>query len=177
MSNEKKAHTVAPENTAQSDKEEPKEIKIPDPAKEGKESDRSAEIAELTSTLKRIQADFENYIKSVDREVKDREARGVMAFVEKILPVLDSFEMAISHEQNTDVKKALEIIYAQLWTILSKEGLRPIETTNTAFNPYFHEVLLTVPGVEENKIVECLQRGYMLKDKVLRHAKVKIAKK
>ncbi len=135
-------------------------------------------VRELTDTLQRLQADFENYVKRSQQEVSAHAEYANARLLEKLLPVLDSFEMAIERQEaSVDLARGLEMIYAQLWGILEKEGLRPIPTENRKFDPYFHEVLLIVEGTDEGRIVECLQKGYMFKEKVVRHAKVKILRK
>ncbi len=128
-------------------------------------------VAELMQTLKRVQADFENYIKRTEKENAERASYALAPFIEKLLPVLDSFEMALKHDKN----HGLELIYAQFIGVLEKEGLRPISIQG-AFNPHYHEVLLISQGPED-KILECLQKGYMFKERVLRHAKIKLMKK
>ena len=164
------------------------------------------QIDELTNTLKRIQAEFENYKKRVDKEnqqlIKNSNANLIM----QLLPVLDSFELAIKNSngstesialKNSDnnsnniqniqytvehlvlekFRKGMELIYAQLFSILEDKGLRIIETKNKKFDPYKHEVLLVQESdKEEDMILREFQKGYMLNDIILRHSKVMISK-
>lgn len=140
------------------------------------------EIDELTETVKRIQAEFENYKKRTEKEnallIKNSNANLIIA----LLPVLDSFELAIKNSNNNDnpeiekFKKGMELIYAQLFSILTDTGLRVIDTENKKFDPYKHEVLMVKPGKDDDTIVQEFQKGYMLNDTVLRHSKVMISK-
>jgi molecular chaperone GrpE len=141
------------------------------------------ELDELTDTLKRIQAEFENYKKRTEKEniflIKNANAQ----LIKELLPVLDSFELAIKDSNNIDnpeiakFKKGLELIYTQLYSILEDEGLRQIDTENKHFDPYKHEVLMVKEcEKQDDMILQELQKGYMLNDIVLRHSKVMISK-
>jgi molecular chaperone GrpE len=96
-----------------------------------------------------------------------------------MLPVLDSFEIALKN--TTDKEKFIEgikIIYAQLYSVLEAEGLKPIKATGEKFDPYKHEVLMKQESDKpEGTILEEFQKGYTMNDKVLRHSKVKISGK
>jgi len=137
------------------------------------------QIGELTETLQRLQAEFENYQKRVDRDLKDKCEFASKDIIEKILPILDNFELSL---KNTDDKeqfvKGMELIYSQLNDMLAKEGLQPIKATGTQFNPELHEAMLVEESDEkDNTVIEELQKGYTLNEKVIRTAKVKISKK
>ncbi|MFH1695034.1 MAG: nucleotide exchange factor GrpE [Candidatus Micrarchaeota archaeon] len=139
---------------------------------------KQAKIEELTELVKRIQAEFENFKK---REEKDR-----MKFVEysnaglmlDLLPVLDSIE---SGEKNWDEKtiNAFEPIKKQLTEVLKKNGLKEINSKGKKFDPEIHDCLMQEHNEkkEDYEVLEELQKGYFLKDKVLRHSKVKINRK
>lgn len=144
-----------------------------------KEDACEAKVAELTNDLKRLQADFENYKKRVEKENTQFREYASASVVKKLLPVLDSFEMAIKNTKNHDeFVKGMELIYSQFHSILGEEGLRPIEAGNKKLDPYLHEVLLSEKSDKaEDTILEELQKGYMFKGCVLRHSKVKVAKK
>jgi molecular chaperone GrpE len=147
-----------------------------------------AEIAqqqfdELTDTLKRIQAEFENYKKRTEKESINLIKNSNAGLIKDLLPVLDSFELAIKNSNNIDnpdvvkFKKGLELIYAQLFSILSDQGLRPINTENQKFDPYKHEVLMVKECEKsDDEIIQDFQKGYMFNDIVLRHSKVMISK-
>jgi molecular chaperone GrpE len=135
-------------------------------------------IRELTDTLQRLQAEFENYKKRVDREKQEfvKYAAGTMAL--KLLPLLDSFEFALKGTEDKEkFTKGVEMIFAQFYSILENEGLRPIEAIGKKFDPYKHEVLMKdFSDKDEDIVIEEMQKGYMLNDKVIRHSKVKISK-
>ena len=139
---------------------------------------KQAKIEELTELVKRVQAEFENF--------KKREENNRLKFVEysnaglmlDLLPVLDSID---SGEKNWDEKtiKAFEPIKNQLTEILKRNGLKEITSKGKKFDPEIHDCLIQEHDEkkEDYEILEELQKGYCLKDKVLRHAKVKINKK
>lgn len=145
----------------------------------------AAQLNELTDTLKRVQAEFENYKKRCDKEnaviIKNSNAQ----LIKQLLPVLDSFELAIKNNtengNNPEIAKfikGLELIYAQFFDILESQGLRIIDTKNKKFDPYKHEVLLVQESdQEDDSILQEFQKGYMLNDGVLRHSKVMISRK
>jgi len=146
---------------------------------EGKLDPKESKIAELTDSLQRLQAEFENYKK---REEKDRQivCRYASAdVIKKILPIVDSFELALmSNKKNDDFARGIEMIYSSLVNTLAEIGLRKIECKGKKFDPSYHDVLLSEESeIEEDTIIEEIQKGYMLNDMILRHSKVKISKK
>ncbi|MBI2558110.1 nucleotide exchange factor GrpE [Candidatus Woesearchaeota archaeon] len=137
------------------------------------------EKEELVDTSKRLQAEFENYKKRADKEKTEFTKFAHADLIAQMLPVLDSFEIAI---KNTNDKEkfieGMKMIYAQFHSILEAEGLRHIKTAGEKFDPYKHEVLMKEESDKpEDTILEEFQKGYMLNDKVLRHSKVKISGK
>jgi molecular chaperone GrpE len=139
------------------------------------------QLAELTDTLKRIQAEFENYKKRVDKENSQLIKNSNANLIKQLLPVLDSFELAIKNSNgNPEIdkfKKGLELIYTQLFSILADQGLRTIDTKDKKFDPYKHDVLLVKESdIDEDTILQEFQKGYMLNDIILRHSKVAISK-
>ena len=143
-----------------------------------KKSDKEV-IAELTDTLQRLQAEFENYKKRVDKEKQEFMKYAHADLILELLPLLDSFEMAL---RNTTDKekfiKGIEMVFAQFYSILEKQGLRQINALGQKFDPYKHEVLMRQKSdKEEDTVLEELQRGYTLNNMVLRHSKVKISEK
>ena len=153
----------------ESKKEEPKGKK-PEEAKKHDAKDafqkqleeKQKTIDELTDTLKRLQAEFENYKKRVDKEKIEFVKFAHADVVAQMLSVLDSFK----------------IIFAQFHSVLEAEGLKPIKTDNEKFDPYKHEVLMKEESDKpEGTILEEFQKGYMLNDKVLRFSKVKVSGK
>ncbi len=133
---------------------------------------------ELTALLKKVQADFENYKKRVEKEQKDFIESASKELVKKILPILDSFELALNNKDDKELHKGVELIYAQLISTLENEGLTPINALNKEFDPYLHEALMQEKSKKpENTVTEELQKGYLFKEKVIRSTKVKVAKK
>jgi molecular chaperone GrpE len=153
--------------------EQPKEQKQ-EPQKDPKDK----QIEELTNLLKRVQADFENFKKRTEKEKKDFSEYACSEFVKSLLPLMDSFELALKNKTTTeDFVKGVELIYAQFASLLDSFGVRKIEANGKKFDPYRHEVLLQEESdKEEGIILEELQPGYMMKNCVLRHSRVKIAK-
>ena len=144
--------------------------------------DLKKQFEELTDTLKRIQAEFENYKKRIEKENIDLIKNSNALLIKELLSVLDSFELAIknNHDDNPEIakyKKGMELIYAQLFSILEAQGLRPIDTKDKVFDPFKHEVLMVKDGEKDDEILQEFQKGYMLNDNVLRHSKVMITRK
>ena len=140
--------------------------------------EKDKEIKELIDNLKRLQAEFENYKKRVKKDTEALRNYERVELVKSLLPVLDSFELAIKNSRNLEhFKKGVELIYAQLHTILENIGLREIKTIGEKFNPEVHEALLLEESDKEKGIIiEELQKGYTLNNIVLRTAKVKVSK-
>lgn len=142
---------------------------------------KQSQIDDLTNTLKRLQAEFENFKKRTEKDNINQIKSANASLIKELLPVLDSFELALknNHEENPEIskfRKGLEMIYAQLFSILESQGVRIIDTKNKTFDPYKHEVLMTKESDQpEGTILQDFQKGYMLDDKILRHSKVMIA--
>jgi molecular chaperone GrpE len=139
-------------------------------------------LKELTDTLQHLQAEFENYKKRVDKENCEFVKIANEDLIRALLPIIDNFELALkSSKAKDDFYKGMELIYSQLVEALHTQGLRAIDCLGKKCDPYYHEVLLVEEskGTNEpdNTVVEELQKGYVLNDKVIRHSKVKIAKK
>ena len=144
-----------------------------------KQDKADEKIAELTNDVQRIQAEFENYKKRVEKERQSYCDLVKSDLVAKILPAMDNFELAFNNTENhEEFVKGVQLIFSQLFQALEDEGLSRIEAINKKFDPHLHEALLTEEreGVEENTVIEELQKGYMFKDKVIRHTKVKISR-
>ncbi len=146
--------------------------------KKHKLSDKET-IKELTDTLQRLQAEFENYKKRIEKEKAEYKKYVIAEFIKKLLPVLDSFELALKNTTDKEkFMKGIEMIYAQFYGMLKAEGLMPIKSVGEKVDPYKHEVLLKQESdKEEDVILEELQKGYMLNDFIIRHSKVKISEK
>ncbi len=134
---------------------------------------------ELKETLQRVQAEFENYKKRVEKEKEEFTKFASAGIIRQILPVVDNFEAALKNSSNNaEFAKGIEMIYAQLFSVLENAGLKKIDAEGKMFDPYLHEALMQqeVDG-EEGIVIEEFQKGYMLDENVIRHSKVKISKK
>ena len=156
-----------------------KKIKEEAKRKKPKKETKEDKIKELTETLQNLQAEFENYKKRAEKQGEELGKYLKADLIAKLLPTLDSFEMALKNTSDKEkFIKGVELIFAQLYSLLESEGLRPIKAVGEQFDPYRHEVLMKQESdKEEDAILEELQKGYMLNDKVLRHSKVKVSKK
>ena len=137
-----------------------------------------AEKNELTETLVRRQADFENFRKRMERERKDDARRGTARLMQDLLPVLDGFERALAaHPAQDDYRKGVELIYRSLWDTLTKEGLERIVAQGKPFDPHFHEAIERVETHEhpDNSVLQVFQHGYLLDGRVLRPSLVRVS--
>jgi molecular chaperone GrpE len=134
-----------------------------------------SERDEAVDHLKRVAADFDNYRKRVARDQESLAARAHERLVKELLPVLDNLERALeAGEQHEEAKLAegVALVARELRAALEREGLVEIETDGK-FDPHVHEALLTQPSeAEEGSVIEVLQKGYRLGDRVLRPARV-----
>lgn len=138
------------------------------------------EKEELNNRLLRVHADYDNFRRRT-REEKERDAKyRSQNLVEEILPVLDNFERALNVETTNDESKSIlqgmDMIYRQLLEALKKEGVSVIEAVGKPFDPNYHQAVMQVEedGYESNTVVEELQKGYMLNDRVIRPSMVKV---
>ena len=126
----------------------------------------------------RTLADFDNLRKRTDREKADFFRYAVANVMKDLLPVLDNFDRALDHaEEGDEFHKGVLLIYKQLFDVLRKHGLNPIDTPGVAFDPNIHEAVIReeTDAVPSHTVVEILQRGYFLHDRLLRPALVKVA--
>lgn len=139
------------------------------------------EVAVTKNAYFKAYADTENLKKRLQQESDNVRKYRVQAFATEILPVIDNLERALGTPTDDDnIKNFLvgfQMIYDQLLTALKNEGVQEIESLNQAFNPNLHQALMSeaVEGVEPNTVVEVFQKGYQLKDRVLRCALVKVS--
>jgi molecular chaperone GrpE len=128
--------------------------------------------------LKRVAAEFENYRKRVARDQASQAARAHERLVKELLPVLDDLERALeaaSEHQEGKLEEGVRLVQRELQEALGKEGLVEIET-NGNFDPHVHEALLSQPSErDDGAILEVLQKGYRLGDRVLRPARVVVS--
>jgi len=141
----------------------------------------ATERNELVDTLRRVQADFENYRKRVLREQTALVERATDRLVEDLLPVLDSFAGALGAiaADSPEMEKLLDGvsgIHAQLMTVLEKAGLERIAADGAVFDPNQHEAVLQDDGDAEPRVAETMRTGYKLKGKVVRPAMVKVTR-
>ncbi|TGE39858.1 nucleotide exchange factor GrpE [Desulfosporosinus fructosivorans] len=131
--------------------------------------------------LQRLQADFDNYRKRTQKEKTELIKYASERLVVDLLPVLDNFDRAVSAAKDnpdfTSFSQGVEMILRQMQTALSKEGLKAMDAVGQPFDPNLHEAVLRVASEEhpENTVVEELQKGYYLKEKVLRPCMVKVS--
>jgi len=139
------------------------------------------DAARLQDLLVRKQAEFENYRKRVDRERQEFAAYAAAELIREILPVVDNLERALSYpegEAGSRLREGVEITYRLFQEVLKKAGLREVDALSQAFDPYVHEAVERVESTEhaEGTVVEVLQKGYRIGDRLLRPALVKVAK-
>jgi molecular chaperone GrpE len=140
----------------------------------------AAETVELRERLLRLQADFENFKKRVDRERFDHFRYATFALVGRILPVLDNFERAMTAvrpgEANDALIEGIALVHRQLLAELEVEGLRGMESVGETFDPERHEAVATDPDspMPPHTVTHVFQRGYFLHDRVLRPAMVRV---
>jgi molecular chaperone GrpE len=137
-----------------------------------------AENQQLRDRYLRTLADFENFRKRGEREKQDFFKFALAGFMKDILPVLDNFDRALDHAaEGDDFHKGVLLIYKQLFDVLQKTGLRPIEESGVRFDPNIHEAVVREEddSVPSHTVVAILQKGYFLQDRLLRPALVKVA--
>lgn len=141
----------------------------------------NGKVAALEDKYLRQVAEFDNYRKRTIKEKAELIKNGGERAIESILPVLDDFERALANmakdENATEILTGVELIYNKFVGILKQNGLQKIETEGAEFNTDFHEAIAMVPTPDEKmkgKVLDCIQAGYTLNDKVIRHAKVAV---
>jgi len=136
---------------------------------------------ELHDRLLRKGAEFDNYRKRIERERREQSDQAVVDLLLSLLTVVDDFDRALTIEAGADAegyRKGVELIYAKLQDVLKKHGVRPIETLGTDFDPNLHEAVMheASPDHRDGEVIGELRKGYMLGEKLLRPAMVKVAK-
>jgi molecular chaperone GrpE len=150
------------------------ELRQPDERIETLEHERD----EYLDSLQRLKAEFDNYRKRAARDQESFAARAAESLVKELLPILDDLERALvaaeEHEE-AQLEEGVRLVHRSLVQALHKHGLEEIET-NGRFDPHVHEALLSQPSdAEEGSVVDVLQKGYRLGDRVLRPARVVVA--
>ncbi len=138
----------------------------------------SDEAAQLRDRYLRLLADFENFRRRGEREKADYYKYAMAGVLKDLLPVLDNFDRALDHaEEGDEFHKGVSLIYKQLFDMLQKHGLRPIEESGVPFDPNIHEAVVREEddSVPSHTVTAVLQKGYFLHDRLLRPAMVKVA--
>lgn len=185
MNEEKlKDHTA---HTGQEDQGETEETATETQEKaETEETEQMGELTKLQEELDnmkdkylRLSAEFDNYRKRTMKEKAELILNGGEKSISSILPIVDDFERALKNMETAEdvaaVKEGVELIYNKFMTVLGQNGVKVIETKEQTLNTDFHEAIAVIPAQEEKlkgKILDCVQTGYTLNDKVIRHAKV-----
>lgn len=162
--------------------EQPKEQETPKHEEKEEESELQKiqqELAEQKDKFLRLSAEFDNYRKRTMKEKAELILNGGEKSITSILPVVDDLERALKNmETATDVeavKEGVQLIYNKFMNVLGQNGVKVIETQEQPLNTDYHEAIAVIPAPEEEKkgkILDCVQTGYTLNDKVIRHAKV-----
>ena len=156
------------------------------------ESDKSSEekspleaaqeqIDDLKDKYLRSVAEFDNYRKRTLKEKAELILNGSEKAIDAVLPILDDMERAIANGEKTDdpnvLREGMQLIYAKFQKVLEGLGVKEIETADADFDTDVHEAIAMVPGMgddKKGKVLDCVQKGYKLNDKVIRHAKVAV---
>jgi molecular chaperone GrpE len=164
-------------------KKEEKTITLPE-AEYLKLKEEAEKAKETQDKLLRLQADWENTRKRIEREKQDFLKFANEGIIAELLNILDDLERAVNlaetkHEDLPAFLKGVEMILAHLYQMLKEYGVKPIEAKGKLFDPVYHEALMQVEdgSKTENTVVEELQKGYLLNERVIRTAKVKVSKR
>jgi len=168
------------EEEMNSDVKEAQETQVEEVSKEEKLAE---ELAKEKDKFLRLFAEFENYKKRTARERLDLIETAGSSVMMSILPVLDDFERALSHieedKETEELRKGVELIYQKLLTALEQKGMKEMKSKGKAFDPDFHQALTEIETPDKKmkgKIVDVIEKGYFIGDKILRHAKVVVGK-
>ena len=182
---EQAAEEVTEETAEAEQTEQAPEEEIPSPEELAAEEEVIGEadkaLLEAREKYQRLFAEFDNYRKRTEKEKSARYDMGAKQMVEKILPVLDNFELALKNvpeeEKDSSFVEGMDKIHKLFLKTLEDAGVKPIEAEGCEFNPDFHNAVMHVEDdtVGENIVVQELQKGYMYKDSVVRYSMVKVA--
>lgn len=142
-------------------------------------AEANAKVAELKDQYLRLAAEFDNYKKRTLREKTELILNGGQKTVTAILPVIDDMERALASKSDDPqaIREGVENIFKKFLKTLESLGVKPIDTHDKDFDTDFHEAVAMVPGMgddKKGKVIDCLQTGYIMNDKVIRHAKVAV---
>lgn len=166
-----------------SEEQTAEKIEENEPEKESTEQNEWKEkYEELNNTYLRKLAEYENYRKRTTREKAELVKSAGEGILKDILPLVDDFERGIAAAENTDdiaaVKEGVKLIYDKFVKFLEQNGVKEIEAQNQPFDTDYHEAITMIPATEEEqkgKVIDCVQKGYTLNEKVIRYAKVVVA--
>jgi molecular chaperone GrpE len=168
-------------HTNETASEQPVEEQAAQTASDARIAELERQVEEHQQRYLRAQADFDNFRRRTAKEREELAQYATMKLITQLLPVVDNFERAITAaKQNYDfeaLSKGVDMVSRQFNQVLEQEGLKPMETVGEPFNPEYHQAVMQEQSAdhEEGIILEELQKGYMLKDKVLRPAMVKVS--
>lgn len=166
------------ENTKDSDEVIVEEAEITNEEAPADENQAEAKAAEYLDRWQRLMAEFDNYRKRSEKEKSDSYDYAVSNTVAEILPVIDNFERALKVESEDKAFYAgVEMIYKQMMGLLEKLHVAPIDAAGKEFDPNLHNAVMHIDdeNLGENIVAEELQKGYLYKEKVIRHSLVKVA--
>ena len=145
--------------------------------------EKNKELEELKDKYLRLFAEFDNYKKRTVREKLDLMRTASQDIIEHLLPVLDDFDRAkrsADDEHSPEVfTEGVSLVYEKLYSLLSGKGLTPMKSDGEAFDPEWHEAITEIPAPTDElkgKVVDTIQKGYLLNEKIIRHAKVVVGK-
>ena len=171
------------ENKAKSKKEEETQAnakeKQNEPEEETKEPTMEEKFNALNDKYLRLYSDFDNFRKRTIKEKSDLISSANSGVIKDLLPIIDDFERAIQSNENTEdpegLKEGFQLIYNKLKGILVAKGLKPMDSKGQVFDMDLHEAITNIPASseeEKGKVVDVVEKGYFLNEKVLRYAKV-----
>jgi len=158
-----------------------KPIKTEKDIYEEKISQLEKDVREYKDAFLRKAADLENYKRRSENDQLNLIRYAAESLIKKLLPVIDDFERSLNHIQNakdTDaIKEGIKMIYEKLMKVIEEQGVKKIDAVGKPFDVHFHEALMQRPaeGTEPHTVIEELEKGYMYKDRVIRHTKVVVS--
>ena len=174
--------TLKKDNIAENTEKADKKKKLKKDKKDILIEELGAKLEEISDKHLRLQAEFDNFRKRTLKEKTELIKNGGEEAFVGLLPVIDDFERAVKTlETATDlsaVKEGIMLIYSKFMNYLQQNGVKPIETLGQDFDPEMDEAVAMIPATDENqkgKVIDSIQTGYTLYDKVIRHAKVVVA--
>lgn len=170
--------TISDEETTEVEETVTEEAEVTEEASNEAENQTDDKAAEYLDRWQRLMAEFDNYRKRSEKEKSDTYDYAVSNTVAEILPVIDNFERALKVEsQDKNLFAGVEMIYKQMMGLLEKLHVTPIDAVGKEFDPNLHNAVMHIDdeNLGENIVAEELQKGYLYKEKVIRHSLVKVA--